>query len=163
MINGKKYLLCSQWFKQFRSKLDAWIKLQAHDSGKPIKEGKKRTKERCSHYDLKKNQCMCTGSKVFTLQCENVMACENYLETYFPIYIVPKHVNKSKKCPFCNSNTEKEFVVCTYKTADKKVENNLLTYRCTICEKNYIADSLYISYTKSKNISDLDVDFKRIM
>ena len=72
-------------------------------------EKRERQKESCTNYDFKKNQCMCTNSVVFTQQCENIGSCEYYKEKRFPIYIVPKYVNKSKKCPCCNNGTKKEF------------------------------------------------------
>lgn len=161
-INGKHYIICSQWFKEFWNKLDMWISSQNEYPNIFFDESFKRTKDRCLHYDYRKNQCICTELKDFRLQCENFKSCRKYIETKFPIYIVPKNVIKHKKCPFCNNITEKEFVRCTYKTVDKSVENNLLTYRCKICERNYIADTLYINYCKNKNIDDLDVCFRQI-
>lgn len=162
-INGKNYIMCSQWFKQFRAKLDKWIESHKYDAIKAMQEEKERNKERCMHYDFKKNQCMCTDSGVFTQRCQNIKSCGYYVETKFPIYIVPKHVNKSQKCPCCDNRTEKEFVICTYKSAIGEIQNKLLTYRCSICERNYIADTLYTNYTKSKNVEALDVVFKRVI
>ena len=162
-IKGKQYIMCSQWFKQFRDKLDKWVQKQNCKKKKKVQDVHMRSKERCMHYDFKKNQCMCTESAVFTQQCENITSCDYYAETKFPIYIVPKHVNKSRKCPCCDNSTDKEFVVCTYKADGREVENKLLTFRCNICERNYIADTLYVNYTKSKDVDGLDVIFKRII
>ena len=161
-INGKKYIMCSQWFKGFQEKFDKWVESESvtYHQIMPT-EKRERKKETCINYDFKKNQCMCTDSVVFTQRCENIGSCEYYKETTFPIYVVPKHVNKSKKCPCCNNVTEKEFVVCTYLTDDREVKNKLLTYRCDVCDRNYIADTLYTNYTKSKDVSRLDVTFVR--
>ena len=154
--------MCSQWFKGFQEKFDKWVESESV-TFPPIMptEKRERQKESCTNYDFKKNQCMCTDSVVFTQQCENIGSCEYYKEKRFPIYIVPKYVNKSKKCPCCNNGTKKEFVVCTYLTDDREVKNKLLTYRCDVCDRNYIADSLYSNYTKSKDVNRLDVVFER--
>lgn len=163
-IKGKHYIMCSQWFKQFKEKLDRWIDLKKSNDVKPVLQGEnKRNKERCTHYDFKKNQCMCTESVVFTQRCGNINSCEFYRETKFPVYIVPKFVNKNKKCPCCDNCTDQEFIVCTYTFNGREIKNKLLTYRCNICERNYIADTLYVNYTKGKNEESLDVVFKRII
>lgn len=163
-INERKYIMCSQWFKGFQEKFDKWVE---EENSYPVKDSMKsntqRSKERCQHYDFKKNQCMCTQSGLFTQVCQNVNGCLYYAETKYPIYIVPKHVTKSKKCPCCNGSTQKEFVFCTYRIDDKEVKNNLLTYRCNECKKNYIADTLYANYSRNKDIADLDVAFEKIM
>lgn len=161
-IKGKYYIICSQWFKQFREKLDKWIEL--HNCDDEIRTCKKeRDKERCMHFDFKKNQCMCTDSVSFTQQCTNISSCEYYTVTKFPIYIVPKHVNKTKKCPCCDNGTDKEFVACTYITNGRVVKNKLLTYRCNICDRNYISDTLFVNYTKCKDVDKLNVVFIRII
>ena len=71
-IKGKQYIMCSQWFKQFRDKLDKWVQKQNCKKKKKVQDVHMRSKERCMHYDFKKNQCMCTESAVFTQQCENI-------------------------------------------------------------------------------------------
>lgn len=163
-INGKKYIMCSQWFKGFQEKFDKWTDEQnIYSKIDSTKSSTQRSKDRCEHYDFKKNQCMCTQSGIFTQTCQNVNTCRYYVETKYPIFIVPKHITKSKKCPCCSGSTQKEFVFCTYRMDDKEVKNNLLTYRCNECKKNYIADTLYSNYTRNKDLEDLDVRFEKIL
>ena len=164
LINGKKYLLCSQWFKGFQEKFDRWVEEQnIYSNTENFAINNQRKKERCLHYDFKKNQCMCTDSGNFTQICQNVKSCVYYIENKYPIHVVPKSVIKSRKCPCCDNDMQKKFVICTYQMANKEVKNSLLTYRCNECERNYIDDTLYFNYTNNKNLEDLDVEFERIM
>ncbi len=164
-INGKHYIMCSQWFKGFQEKLDKWI-----DEGtvKDVTEYKqqrlfpknyKRDKRDCIHYDFKKNQCMCTQSDAtFTMSCNNVNTCNHY--TQFALHIIPKQYCKRKHCPYCNSSLDKEFVYCTYRPDDEtEIQNKLISYRCKKCDTNYVADTVYKGYTHSKSLENLNITF----
>lgn len=84
-INGKKYIMCSQWFKEFQEKFDRWIEEENAHSIDSMKPSIQRSKERCEHYDFKKNQCMCPKSGIFTQMCQDVNSCIYYVEAKYPI------------------------------------------------------------------------------
>lgn len=153
-INGKHFLMCSQWFKGFQSKLDAWISEQDNTTDSMTT----RSKEKCDEYDFKKNVCMCSDAANFMQPCEGVNSCTHYIE-HTPIYIIPKIMSKHGKCPSCGLRTQKEFLVVTYKKDNAKIINKLPTTRCEKCERSYISDTIYGTYTKNKNVEDLDVKF----
>lgn len=108
-INGKHYIICSQWFKEFQCNLDKWI------SENPISDFK------------------------------------------MPVYILPKA--KTKICQKCGNKTEKEILFVTYHTAIADINNKLFIRRCSNCKTAYIADTIFKSYTKSKDIENINVNF----
>jgi len=110
-INGKYYIICSEWYPQFREKLDKWIS---------------------------KQEPQITHSKM-------------------SVYVLPKL--KTKICPKCGNKTEKEILYVTYHTAIADINNKLFTRRCKNCEKTYIADTIFKSYTRSKNVESINVNF----
>ena len=110
-INSKHYIIWSQWFEQFRTKLDKWI-------------------------------------------------CEQRLQTSqlkMPVYILPKV--KMKVCPKCGNKMEREILFVTYHTSIADINNKLFTRRCKTCEITYMADTIFKSYTKSKDIENINVNF----
>lgn len=115
-INGKHYIICSQWFKSFKSKLDEWI-------------------ENNSIHLPDNNQ---------SLQKMNV-------------YVLPKL--KTKTCLKCGNKTEREILLVTYHTATGDINNQLFTRRCKKCEITYMADTIFRSYTRSKKIDDININF----
>ncbi len=110
-INGIHYIICSQWFEEFREKLDSWIK---------------RQETQMPNYKMK-------------------------------VYVLPKL--KTKTCSKCGSKTERETLYVTYHTAIADIKNQLFTRRCKNCEITYIADTIFKSYIRSKNIEDINVNF----
>ena len=164
-INGKYYIMCSQWFKGFQEKLDKWIEEETIQETTEFKQQRlfpnthQRNKKDCIHFDFKKNQCMCTQSKAtFTLPCCNVNSCQHF--TPFALHIIPKQYCKKRYCPYCNSSLEKELVYCIYRPDDEtEIQNKLISFRCEKCNISYIADTVYSGYTRSKNLDDLNVVF----
>lgn len=164
-INGKHYIMCSQWFKGFQEKLDKWIEEETLREATEFKQQRlfpktyKRNKKDCIHYDFKKNQCMCTQSNAtFTMPCSNINSCQYFMP--FALHIIPKQYCKKRHCPYCNGSLEKELVYCTYRPDDEtEIHNKLISYRCEKCDINYVADTVYKGYTHSKNLEDLNVTF----
>ena len=119
----------------------------------------KRYKMDCIHYDFKKDQCLCTQSNAtFTMPCSNINSCQHFAQ--FALHIVPKQYCKRRSCPYCNGSLEKELVYCTYRPDDEtEIHNKLISYRCEKCDINYVADTVYKGYTRSKNLDDLNVTF----
>ena len=74
------------------------------------------------------------------------------------VYILPK--NKIKTCSKCGEKNEKEILLVTYTKNNVEIKNKLFTYRCNNCKMSYVADTIYKTYTKSKNLDDIDVNFK---
>lgn len=161
-INGKKYIMCSQWFKGQQEKFDKWVEGESVGFLKvKSAENRQRKKENCLNYDFKKNQCMCTQSGMFTMPCDGVNFCEHYSE--FSIYVVPAIVKKSKNCPCCRGKITMEVIQCTYqKDNGKIVSNNLQTYRCENCQRNYLAKTVFDMYISNKDVDRLDVNFKMV-
>lgn len=110
-INGIHYIICSQWFEEFRGKLDMWIDKQITQS--------------ISHKT--------------------------------EVYILPKH--KTKTCPKCGNKTEREILYVTYNTAVADINNKLFTRQCKTCKITYMADTIFKSYTRSKDIKNINVNF----
>lgn len=163
-INGKHYIMCSQWFKGFQEKLDKWIEEETIQGAKFEQQRlfpntHQRNKKDCIHYDFKKDQCMCTQSDAtFTMPCNSVNSCQYF--TPFALHIIPKQYCKKRHCPYCNGSLEKELVYCTYRPDDvTEIHNKLISYRCERCDTNYVADTVYKGYTHSKNLEDLNVTF----
>lgn len=73
------------------------------------------------------------------------------------VYVLPKL--KAKTCQKCGSKTEREILYVTYHTAIADIKNQLFTRRCKSCEITYMADTIFKSYTRSKNIEDINVNF----
>lgn len=112
-LNGKHYIICSQWFEEFRPKLDKWISEQEPQKG----------------------------------------------NTKMDVYVLPKL--KTKTCQKCGNKTEREILYVTYHTAIEDIKNQLFTRRCNSCKITYMADTIFKSYTRSKNIEDINVNFIR--
>lgn len=110
-LNGKHYIICSQWFEDLRPKLDKWISEQKQQNGNLIMD----------------------------------------------VYVLPKL--KIKTCLKCSNKTEREILYVTYHTAIADIKNQLFTRRCKSCEITYMADTIFKSYTRSKNIEDINVNF----
>lgn len=164
-INGKHYIMCSQWFKGFQEKLDRWIEEETLKRATEFKQLRlfpktsKRNKQDCIHYDFKKNQCMCIqADATFTMSCNNVNSCQYF--TPFALHVVPKQYCKKRYCPHCNGSLEKELVHCTYRPDDEtEIHNKLISYKCERCDINYVADTVYKGYTRNKNLEDLNITF----
>lgn len=43
--------------------------------------------------------------------------------------------------------------------AAQTIGNKLNSHRCKVCEKNYIADTVFKGYTKNKNLDNLNIRF----
>lgn len=110
-INGKHYILCSQWFAEFQEKLDIWI----HEQDSPT------------------------------------------IEPKMNIYVLPKI--KTKICPKCGNKTDREILYVTYHTDIADINNQLFTRRCKNCGMTYMADTIFKSYTRSKEIENINVNF----
>ena len=164
-INGKHYIICSQWFRGFQEKLDNWIEEEMMRKTTEFRQQclfpsiHQRNKEDCIHYDFKKDQCMCTQSDAtFTLPCSNINSCRYF--SPFALHIIPKQYCKKRRCPYCNSILNKELIQCTYRPDGKtEIHNKLISYRCETCDINYVADTVYNGYTRSKNLDDLNIAF----
>lgn len=73
------------------------------------------------------------------------------------VYILPK--TQTKICQYCNTKTEREILYVTYHTPIADIKNQLFTRRCNICGITYIADTIFKSYTKSKDIENININF----
>ena len=136
----------------------------------------RRHKSRCIEYDKKKDICMCTRSANFLLKCGGSSHCEYYKEenqqifannntssiktvvkSKYKVKVIDK--NMIKQCSVCKCATKREMLIVTYHHKDDYKKNQLSTYRCDRCNISYIADTLFKTYTKNKNIDDIDVEF----
>ena len=67
--------------------------------------------------------------------------------------------NKTKTCLKCGNKTEKEMLHVVYHTNTSDIDNQLFTRRCKTCDITYMADSIFKSYTKNKEINNINVNF----
>lgn len=112
-INESHYILCSQWYEEFRDKLEKWI----------------------------------SENHIPNIETDSNM----------DVYILPKL--KTKTCPKCGNKTEREILQVTYHTQITDIKNQLFTRRCKTCGIMYMADTIYKSYTRSKDIENINVNF----
>lgn len=73
------------------------------------------------------------------------------------VYVLPKL--ETKVCQKCGNKTEKEKLHVTYHTYIADIKNQLFTRRCKTCNITYIADTIFKTYTKSKEIENINVNF----
>ena len=112
-LNGKHYIICSQWFDEFRDRLNKWINEQ------------------------------------------NTKPFNNKMD----VYVLSK--SQYKICPKCKRKTKREILYITYSTPIANINNKLFTRRCNDCGRTYIADTIFKSYTRSKDIERINVNFIR--
>lgn len=110
-INQQHYILCSEWYPQFRENLEKWIEDQEAQIS----------------------------------------------DSNMDVYVLPK--NKTKTCPKCGNITEREILYVTYHTDADNIKHQLFTRRCKTCDVTYMADTIFKSYTRSKNIENINVNF----
>lgn len=79
------------------------------------------------------------------------------LDLKMDVYILPKQ--KTKVCPKCGNKTEREILQVTYHTQITDIKNQLFTRKCKTCGITYMADTIYKSYTRSKDIESINVNF----
>ena len=84
---------------------------------------------------------------------------ESQNQVPFIAYIVPKSLSKKKICPCCKGTTKNEYLIVTYNNGKEDIVNHLATGRCEKCENNYISDSIYNTYTRNKNLENINVQF----
>lgn len=102
---------------------------------------------------LRSDYTLLHNDSLITTATENVNN-EVIIEDSRPIiFIVPK--SNIKLCTKCNCRTQKEIIIITY----NNTKNQLSTYRCPNCEISYIADTLFKTYTKTKDLNKIDVRF----
>lgn len=78
-------------------------------------------------------------------------------DSKMPVHVLSKL--KTKICPKCGNKTEREILYVTYHTDIADINNQLFTRRCKTCEITYMADTIFKSYTRSKDIENINVDF----
>ena len=132
VINNNHYIICSQWYEEFRENLEKWI------SENPLTTP--------STY-LEHNQLL--GQLCLWKQLQ-----EQKLE----VHVLPKA--QTKVCLKCKAKTAKEIIDVEYHTASGVIKNKLFTRKCINCNINYIADTIFKSYTRSKDIENINVTFK---
>jgi len=162
-INNKLYIIYMQWNeKQHRNRIEKWITenptpVSMIDTAEKILPSK--FKQKCIHYDFKKDLCGSVDNPLFNQPCENVSYCKYYSEKR--AYITSKDKMKSKLCLCCGSSSEYEYLEVTY-TPDNEsssIVKKLQVLRCNQCHKDFINIDLYKNYIKSKNPDYIDVKF----
>jgi hypothetical protein len=144
---------------------------------KMSEEDSRRHKARCAEYDHKTGKCMCVESPNFIMKCCGSARCDYYLENLKKdislkqeeevidtqekqiVKVIPKDVYKERKCPVDGTEMIRDVIEVTYIKKGEFVHNKLTTYRCDKCEKNYIVDDLYKTYTANKKRAKLSVKF----
>lgn len=139
----------------------------------------RRHKARCADYDHKTGKCMCTKSPNFIMKCGGSSRCDYYSKNINAenivknenidgivqgkkiIKVVPKATYKKRKCPLDGLEMVRDIINVTYSKSGEDIHNKLTTYRCEKCNENYISDTLFKSYTASKDINVLSVEFRK--
>lgn len=119
-INGNRYIICSQWYEEFREKLEKWI------SENPTRAKKS----------------------------EDI------------IYIISKEKAKNKYCPCCNLKAEHKMYDIKYvkdNIASLAVTNRLQIMHCEHCNKKFINRNVYKTYTRTKNLNDINIEFVELI
>lgn len=151
---------------------------------KMSEDDNRRHKARCADYDHKTGKCMCTKSPNFIMKCAGSSRCDYYSENIENINsaytvksentgskvqekkivkVIPKAIYKKRKCPMDGLEMVGDVINVTYSKNGEIIHNKLTTYRCEKCNENYISDTLYKSYTASKNIAELSVEFRKFI
>lgn len=164
-IDGQHYIICSQWYEEFREKLNNWI------SGNPIHELSPvvdkteeslvlKSNSKCMYYDFKKDLCSNLDNPLFNQPCDNASFCHYYSEKV--VYIVSKDKLKSRLCLSCGLKATFEYLEIKYNQGNNlpTVIKKLQILRCHHCNKDFINVDLYKNYIKSKNPNYLNVSFR---
>lgn len=152
-INGTHYIMCSQWFEEFREKLNNWIQ-------KNENTGKNSYKTDCIHYDFKKDICSNLNHPIFNQPCASPTSCKYYSNKV--IYILSMQEFKQRICPCCKEKTEEKKIEVHYVKNQNpflSVTNQLLALRCDKCKMSFINENLFKNYTRTKDLDCLDVKF----
>lgn len=160
LINGKQYIMCMRWYEVYRSKLEKWI--SEHEIIEIKQLEKKREKSNCIHYDFKKDLCFCENihNPLFNQPCSCINSCKYYIEK--EVYIVSKEEMKSKFCPNCGLKGENSKIEVTYTRNNipaLAVIKHLAILKCNWCNRNYINEKVFKSFTINKKLEDIDVNF----
>ena len=157
-INGKYYILCSQWFARFREKLDKWINKNEKYIIKNIPKMCEKTN--CVHYDFKKDICYNLNNPLFNQPCISATSCKYFSEQV--VYITPKEEMKNNLCPCCETKSQ---IIKMQVTYTKNGISTLATIhyldvlQCENCNKTFININVFETYTKSKNLEDINIKF----
>ena len=158
LINGKCYIMCMRWFELYRPKLEKWI--LEHEIIEINPPGKRRDKSNCIYYDFKKDLCESVENPLFNQPCTHAISCKYYIDQ--EIYIISKEEMRNKVCPHCGLSAENTMQEVTYAkngNPDLAVTKRLLALRCNYCNRIFINDATFKTYTVNKNIDDINVKF----
>lgn len=149
---------------------------------------KRRHRTRCVEYDKKKEVCMCVKSPYFTIRCGGASHCKYYLEhneeeiikhniigtiqnnissnpacintsSKNKIYIIPIQVQKQRQCTKCQGKMKQEMISAEYNHDGQIIINQLPIFKCQLCGRKHLLDTLYTSYTNNKDITDINFEF----
>lgn len=144
--------------------MDKWISKNPVPSSIPaIKAFKEfiplKQKNKCIHYDYKKDLCGNLDNPLFNQPCDNVPSCHYYSEKI--VYITSKDKLRSKLCLCCGSQAEYEYLEVSYSQSKNSLTTTkkLQILRCNHCHKDFINVDLYKNYAKNKNPDYIDVKF----
>lgn len=161
-INNKSYIIYMQWNnKMHRNRIEKWIAEYPIPVVNTVKEIlSEKSKNKCIHYNFKKDLCDNIANPLFNQPCENVSYCKYYSEK--EVYLTSRDKMKSKLCLCCGHSSEYKYLDVAY-TSDNdssSVVNKLQILKCSHCNKNFINVDLYRNYIKNKNPDYIDVKFK---
>lgn len=164
-INNKLYIIYMQWNdKMHRNRIEKWISENPVPSSVPVIEAFKefmpsKQKNKCIHYDYKKDLCGSLDNPLFNQPCDNALSCKYYSEKI--VYITSKDKLRNKLCLCCGLQAEYEYLEIEYNQGNSlpTVIKKLQILRCNHCNKDFINIDLYKNYIKNKNPDYLDVNF----
>lgn len=160
-VNNKSYIIYMQWNKMHRVRVEKWISenpvsISSIDAVEDILLTK--AKNKCIHYDFKKDLCGNVDNPLFNQPCDNASYCKYYSER--EVYITSKDKMKNKQCLCCGNSSEYKHLEVTYAPDNESSSiKKLQILRCNYCNKDFINVDLYRSYIKNKNPDHIDVKF----
>lgn len=75
------------------------------------------------------------------------------------IYVVSANIQKQWKCTKCQGETERKMIPVVYNHNKELIRNELAVYKCILCRRKQLLDTLYKNYTNKKDIADINLEF----
>lgn len=108
---------------------------------------------------------MCVEAGNFMQKCEGILNCDYYKEDYHykdHVYVIDKELNKKKSCIFCDGTTKSSLIDISYDGDKGKIFNKLQVRICEKCNRKYLSDTIFRSYTQNKDVKDIDIIFEKM-
>ena len=122
----------------------------------------------CSDFDYKTGKCMNEDAPNFIMECcrksnclykRNCNSTKSNVKSISPIYVLSRKVFKKKKCINCGNEMKGSMFTVKYKDGFGEKVYKLHGEFCAKCERAYITDGLYATFTKNKLLENMITEF----